>query len=137
GVMDTDALSDFVYGELYVPVTVQPTGEPIALSRTWSFPESMSAAVSGYACRFAAPFWAQYQVSGDERTTKLPDGTVLTDTLQAQEADSYTYTTTGWDGVTDAAGTFTLTAPADLTWSFSFKATDPQVVVAVLAAVAT
>ena len=137
GVMDTDALSDFVYGELYVPVTVQPTGEPIALSRTWSFPESMSAAVSGYACRFAAPFWAQYQVSGDERTTKLPDGTVLTDTLQTQEADSYTYTTTGWDGVTDAAGTFTLTAPADLTWSFSFKATDPQVVVAVLAAVAT
>ena len=38
GVMDVDALSDLVYYELYVPVTVKKTDEPIELARSWTFP---------------------------------------------------------------------------------------------------
>ena len=137
GVMDTDALSDLVFGELYVPVAAEPTDSPISIAQPWSFPATMADAVRAYACTFAAPFWAPYEVSGDERRLTLADGTVLVETLASQGEDSYSYTTTGIDGVTDLRASFSLGAPdpgerVPLEWRSSFQAADAASVVSAL-----
>jgi hypothetical protein len=127
GVMDTDAISDLVFGELYVPLTVEDTDQPIALASHWTFPESIRSAVAAYACRFDHPFWAPFDVHSNERILELPDGTVITETLREQKEDAYTYTMTGIEGVTDYVGAFTIsgangsTSKVKLEWQISFK----------------
>jgi hypothetical protein len=140
GMMDTDALSDFVYGELYIPVTVAAPDQSLTFARRWTFPAGMRAAVAQYACRFDHPFWASFKVQGNTRTLTLPDGkTVITETLQRQGRDSYTYRMTGIPGLTAYTGSFTLTAAADLAtleWAVSFQCADPQTIVRVLSMIA-
>lgn len=127
GVMDTDAISDLVFGELYVPVTVEATDQPIALASDWTFPESMRSAVAAYACRFDHPFWAPFDVRNNERILELPDGTVITETLREQREDAYTYTMTGIEGMTDYVGTLALSGAegsageVKLEWQVAFK----------------
>lgn len=142
GVMDTDALSDLVYGELYIPVTVQPNGEGhIELSEKWTFPASMENPVEDYAVRFDKPFWAPFQVDGKVRTAKLPDGTTITETLVSQNDNQYTYTLTGLPGVTAYQGNFTLERDKAndqviLHWNIAFQASDAQSIVKTISIIA-
>lgn len=129
GIMDTDALSDFVFGELYVPVTVQPPADPVRLSYGWQFPAAMAGAVAGYACLFDRPFWARFQVDGDTRTAPLPDGGTVTEVLTPPATPTgYRYTASGFSGVTAYQGSFQLTGAGagetaiTLSWSVEFTA---------------
>ena len=129
GIMDTDALSDFVFGELYVPVTVETPLEPVHLRLAWQFTEAVHDAVAGYACRFDRPFWAQYHIDGDVRTQRLPDGGTMVETLTPPASPTeYHYTATGLPGITAYEGSFQLSRPADpggditLSWNVDLSA---------------
>jgi hypothetical protein len=135
GVMDTDALSYLVFGELYAPLTARPVGEPLRFSRKWRFVAGMEDLLAAYACRFGAPFWGDYKVAGNTRTTTLPDGTTIEETLTEQEPRSYHYTAAGVPGVGEYKAGFVVTTEpnaAVLTWSASFTAGDGQSVVRML-----
>jgi hypothetical protein len=140
GIMDTDALANFVYGELYVPIAVQPTSDPIAISSSWTFSGELIHAVAGFACTFARPFWAAYDVSSDTRTRKLDDGTVVTETRASAQPQRYTVTVTGIPSVDRHLDVFEVAASAPeacrLTWSTSFIASSAEAVVAQLQYVA-
>jgi hypothetical protein len=127
GFMDTDALSDVVYGELYVPLTVQPTDGPVRFERSWRFVAGMADVVASYACRFARPFWADFKVDGDTRTITLADGTTIVETLTRQDDAEYAYSASGVPGIDDYTGSFAVTTTADateLSWTVTFTAAD-------------
>lgn len=108
GAMDTDALCDLVYGEVYVPVVAAPADGDLTLTREWSFPGAVAGAIREFACRFAAPFWAEYTVTGKSRTTALRPDVTLTETLTEEEADRYSYRLTGLPGVASFTSTLAL-----------------------------
>ncbi|MCH7801240.1 MAG: hypothetical protein IIC24_06815, partial [Chloroflexi bacterium] len=111
GVMDVDALSNLVFGEVFIPVTVKADDKPIEFHRRWTYPETMKSAVAEYACRFDSPFWGNFDPvsSGDRtRTRTLPDGTVITETEVAHDDTWYEYTISGIEGVSDFVGEFRL-----------------------------
>jgi hypothetical protein len=127
GLMDTDALSDFVYGELYIPVTLKPTDQSIEIYKRWIFPSNMKSSVSQFACRFDKPFWASFEVHDDKRTLKLPNY-IIVEYLQRPEGnDSYNYTMTGIKDVVEFRGTFAIVDSGSsndqlsLEWRVSFK----------------
>lgn len=127
GFMDTDALSDVVYGELYVPLTVQPKDGPVRFERSWRFVAGMADVVASHACRFAHPFWADFKVDGDTRTITLADGTTIVETLIRQTDAEYAYGARGVPGIDDYVGNFAVTATADateLSWTVTFTAAD-------------
>ncbi|MGH9720111.1 MAG: ferritin-like domain-containing protein [Bryobacteraceae bacterium] len=127
GAMDNDALSCLVFGELYIPLNLQVTSQPVHLENKWEFPASMETALAEYACQFEKPFWTTYQVNGTTRTL----GTI-TETLETPSAaGSYTYTMTGIAGLTSFTGSFSVNA-GDLVWSVSFVCENPQAAVQVL-----
>jgi len=126
GVMDVDALSNFVWGELYVPVTVQAAG-PIQLTSNWNFPAIMESAVAAVACQFSKPFWASYQVDGNIR--KLPAATgAITETLTpSPSSSSYSYTLSGLTGVQSFQGQFAAAVSGGettLAWTVAFTCVD-------------
>jgi hypothetical protein len=136
GVMDTDALSAVVYGQLYVPLEVKPGQGPARFAPSWRFPAGMEAAVAGWACKFDAPFWAQFDVRGNVRSITLPDGTTTITEELADETDSgYSYTGEGVDGISDYAGSFEVSTEGDatvLTWATSWTAADSASLVRML-----
>jgi hypothetical protein len=135
GVMDTDALTDLVFGELFVPVVAAPADDPIRWERSWTFAAGIRDVVADYACRFNQPFWAQFHVDGDTRTTRLANGTTLTETLTNATPQSYSYSATGFAGVEGYEGTFEAADTAAgcvLTWRCSFRCTDSASIVTVL-----
>lgn len=139
GVMDTDAITDLVYGELYLPVTVGGGTDPVVISREWTAPAAMSDALAGYACRFDRPFWADFEVSGDERTLVLPDGTTITERLAEQSGTSYRYTLTGLDHIDDYQGAFAVEPQGDsavLRWDARFTSSDAAATVRALSLIA-
>lgn len=141
GVMDTDGLSDLVFGELYVPLTVQVGPDPVTFSRRWSFPTGIRDALAEYACRFDAPFWANFVVEGNTRTTSLPNGTEIVETLERQESDSYAYSMIGPPGISDYHGSFSLSPPdakgrVTLEWKDTFRAADEGALVSMLSTLA-
>lgn len=142
GVMDTDGLSDLVYGELYVPLTVTPGSGPVTVTRKWLFPAAIKDALAAYACRFDAPFWGTFEIDGDTRTTTLPDGTKIVETLEDQATDSYSYAMTGVPKIDTYQGSFALGDDAPdgqvaLEWKVSFKTSDPEALVAMLSVLAS
>lgn len=125
GMMDTDALSDLVFGELYVPLTVQPTAGKLArFERSWRFVGGMEALLAGYACQFHSPFWATFDVHGDTRTVTVPGGgPTIVETLRKQDEAAYSYSAAGVHGITGYTGSFAVTTErgaAVLTWSVTF-----------------
>lgn len=128
GVMDTDALSAVVYGQLYVPLSVKPGAGPVRFEPEWSFPAGMDAVLAGYACKFDAPFWATFEVHGNERSITLPDGkTTIVETLVSETGSGYTYTATGVPGISDYSGSFEVTSDGQstvLAWATSWTAAD-------------
>ncbi|HEX4307481.1 MAG TPA: ferritin-like domain-containing protein [Solirubrobacterales bacterium] len=55
GVMDTDGLSDLVYGELYVPLTVKPGSGPVTVQRRWLFPTAIKDQALAYVATLEIP----------------------------------------------------------------------------------
>ena len=138
GLMDVDAVSDFVYGDLYIPLTAE--GGDVRFCRTWTFPAGMKDAVASVACDFAEPFWAQFDVRGVTRTVQVsgldPNNPTspctLTETLGTSDPASYSYQLTGFPGMVRYDGTFAVRSSgeqASLTWECRFRAGAPEVMV--------
>jgi len=140
GTMDTDALSNFAFGELYIPLMASAANEPVHMTKTWTFPANMKLAVIEYSCRFSQPFWAPYTINpaGTQRVL-TPSDLSVTDDLVSQDASSYTYDVTGLVGVSASRGAFRVQSGEDRTildWQVSFTCTDQSSIVAALAFIA-
>jgi hypothetical protein len=136
GVMDTDSLSDLVFGELYIPLSITAGGQ-IRTAKTWRYAAAMREVVAEYACRFDKPFWAPDASVGEgKREFKLADGTVLSESLNGTEQHGYGYEGSGLDGVTGYSGSFRVSEPSDdqvtLTWSVELSSEDPAAIVRAL-----
>jgi len=139
GMMDTDALSDFIYGELYVPLAPSDANQPLHFRYRWAIPGAEVASVKAYACTFAAPFWRPYQVAGNERSYQSSDGSVITETLTAAAKNGYTYTVEGYPA-SDYRCSFSVSSDADdavrLEWTLLFSCADPGDITRVVRATA-
>lgn len=138
GMMDVDAVSDFVYGDLYVPLSA--AGGAATFKRVWSFPVAMKDAVLAFACDFEQPFWAPYKVDGPSRTVDVPgldpdhpqDVSALKETLIEKSPDGYRYDQTGFRQLASFAAAFESSSSGSnalLTWSCAFSSSDPQALV--------
>lgn len=136
GVMDVDALSSFVYAELYIPLEIDSARGTIHKQSRWVFPASVKGALASYACSFSQPFWAEFTVNGKVRTTKLTDGTEITEKLTKKSKSGYRYTMTGIDHLVGYEGAFEIEADGPdavtLTWSVQFEAEDDATVFKVI-----
>jgi hypothetical protein len=136
GVMDTDALSDFSWGELYIPVAIAPSKGPGAFRRTWSFPAVLSDDLAGFACDFGKPFWSKdYEVKNDARTFKTSDGTIIKEILKSKTSSGYQYELSGFKNLATAEGSFGVEIIEDyaqLTWRLGFSAADDSTIMAML-----
>ncbi|MGA8429756.1 MAG: hypothetical protein WB729_08040 [Candidatus Sulfotelmatobacter sp.] len=137
GLMDTDALSNFVCGELYVPLDVSATDDPIEFKREWQFPAELRGAVAKYACNFRSPFWADFKIDGNTRTLQSKDGTIITETLQeGSTEESYSYDLRGIAGLSSYIGKFQVIpdrGAITLRWTATFRCQDPATIVRILA----
>ena len=106
GVMDTDAISEMVFGELYVPVTIKPNRKPYKSGMEWNFSPGMMKAVTIYTCNFDKPFWATFDIQGKTRKTRLQDGTLINETLIKATKTGYTYKAEGVPGISNYQGEF-------------------------------
>ncbi|WP_225410772.1 ferritin-like domain-containing protein [Stigmatella hybrida] len=105
GPMDTDALSHFISGEIFVPLTVVFSGNPLSTSQEWRFPAFLREALAEYALRFDKPFWAPFKVEGNTRTLDVSGMYTLVETLSGPKTgQSYHYTIEGIPGVSDCSG---------------------------------
>lgn len=125
GMMDTDALSNVVYGDLYIPLLAGSTHEPVVLTESWTFPAGLEPVVQPVVAQFGRVFWTESaEVTGGTRTWTAPDGTRLTETLLTQTETGYTYQLAGLVGVLTAEGSLALTTMDSgrvrLTWTVTF-----------------
>ena len=126
GIMDTDALTDLVYGELFIPVQVVPGNTPFSIGKKWTFSEGMKEVVTKYTCDFKKPFWANFKILKDGKvrsTNASNDGVSFTivETLVKTGSAGYTYSGTGFAGVTDYIGHFEVTPTKDGSVEFSIR----------------
>lgn len=139
GPMDTDALSNFICGELYVPLTVSPAGKRIQMSQEWRFPAALRDVLADYALRFDKPFWAPFEVKGNTRTLVVSDTLTIVETFSGEvKGKSSSYTMKGVPGVSDYTGTFSLEPVEEdagqirLVWTYAFQAADATAIIAAL-----
>jgi Ferritin-like len=140
GMMDTDALSDFIFGELYVPLEVSaPLDQPLQFCYRWSLPSADITAVREYACRFTAPFWRHYQSAADQRSYQSSGGSVITEVRISADENGYKYRVEGYPA-SDYLCVFSVSMDTEknvqLEWAFSFSCDDPGHVRSVVAAAA-
>jgi len=126
GIMDTDALTDLVYGELYIPVQVKPGNKPFTISKTWTFTAGMKEVVAQYTCDFTKPFWANFSVDKSGKVRKVVasnDGKDFTivETLAKSAPDGYTYEGKGFAGITNYTGVFSVGAAKDGSVEFTIN----------------
>jgi hypothetical protein len=137
GMMDVDAVSDFVYGELYIPLAV--TGKVAAFRRAWSFPATMKDAVIAFAGTFGRPFWMQYKIDSSRRTVDIPGldprdpkNVALTETVIEQSPAGYRYSQTGFPNLSSCEAIVEIGDDGVLThfvWRCRFEGTDQQTIV--------
>ncbi len=125
GMMDTDALSNVVYGDLYIPLMAGATHEPVVLTDSWTFPAGLEPVLQPVVAQFSRVFWTDSaRVTDNTRTWTAPDGTLLTETLADQTETGYTYQITGLTDVLTAEGSLALTITdagrVRLTWTITF-----------------
>ena len=133
GLMDTDALSSVLYGELYVPLVANPGPDPVVLSHDWRFDPGLEATVTAVGTPFDDPFWGSFQVDGNTRTRTFADGTVVTEELTASTGSSYAYASVGAAAVTDWTSRWSVAGGDDavvLSWHTSFVTADAAAAVA-------
>ncbi len=77
GIMDVDALSDFVFGELYIPLTIIANqDQQVRLTHSWTFNKPMYHPLSNFALDFEHAFWRDDYIYGlvpNSRTLKIDD----------------------------------------------------------------
>jgi len=134
GVMDTDALLDFVYFELYIPVKPGTDGDvSFTFTKEWTFTADIQEAVKKYGCSFESPILnSSYEaISQNTRTRKESVfGVEFTETKGNSNEDLYEYSSSeisvdGGSSVKIEPGKFEFTEiPADqrvkLTWTATF-----------------
>ena len=73
--MDTDALANFVYGDVYIPVKLGPTGSmppPITVPTTWTYAAAHFEALAELCTNFTVPFWTKkYEIFDGGRKRRL------------------------------------------------------------------
>jgi hypothetical protein len=137
GVMDTDALSDMVFGEIFIPLTVRAVSDRVAASRSWRFAASMRDLVLTHAGRFDRPFWGKYTFPHDkqrgfdypvrERSSPgaAPPTLSIIEQLVSVDENGYTYVTESWPGISRLEAHLSVSVPADdrvtLTWAVELK----------------
>jgi hypothetical protein len=139
GIMDTDALANLVYGEVYIPLTAKLRETPQVVY-SWTFHADLVDVLSRFACRFSAPFWDSFEISGDgmERKPAHGDGNVV-ERLLEQGEQHYRYQIIGMKGIDELIARFTLTEEANevrLEWATSTKSESPTAMVMALTAIA-
>jgi hypothetical protein len=137
GMMDVDAVSDFVYGEFYIPLAV--AGKVASFKRAWSFPTTMKDAVIGFAGVFARPFWMQYKVDGSRRTVDIPGlepddpkNVALIETVIEQLPAGYRYSQTGFPNLSSCEAIVEIAEDGELThfiWRCRFESPNQKALV--------
>ena len=83
GIMDVDALSDFIFGELYIPVTITSgLCQEIKLCHDWKFNEQMYGPLKNFTIDFYKVFWRddyEYDRKTKTRTIKISETQTLTE----------------------------------------------------------
>lgn len=114
GIMDTDAISDMVYGELFIPLEVVPQSEPFVISKKWTFVKGMKEVLASYTCHFQQPFWTNdFDVEGNVRSITFPNRTKFTETLLQETPYGYSYSGEGMDGIHGYRGSFNVDNSTD------------------------
>jgi hypothetical protein len=102
-----DALSDFSWGELYIPVVLAPRDSPSNFQRSWLFPRRLNDAVRALGCDFSKPFWSdQYVIEPGRRTLRTKESGTITESLLSSDANGYEYELDGLKDVTQAFAAF-------------------------------
>jgi hypothetical protein len=139
GVMDTDALSDFVYGELYVPLVPVPADQSLHFQYRWALPGAALESVKEYACTFKKPFGPTYDAKGEDQRSYRSDDHAITETLLRADGNGYTYTVEGYPA-SDYKCSFSVSSSpsvdVQLEWAFSFSCTSPGDITRVIRAAA-
>jgi hypothetical protein len=137
GSLDVDALSNLVYGELFLPVTIQQVTGPIVFSKQWKFPASVFEAVIAFAARFDIPFWTppgnpspKYEFNGLSRTVQFQDVTISESVEPEHTAQPgcYSYSISGFAGLTSSLCSIACTQDdtgTTLEWKVSLEMSDP------------
>lgn len=100
GVMDTDALSNFIFGELYVPLELGTSDKEVTFTKEWIYNVDLYQEIENYACQFDNPFWRCYPHRSKETRTLEIDGVTLIETfINSCHPAGYEYTQTGFQGV--------------------------------------
>ena len=136
-IMDTDALSDFCWAEVYIPMEVEPViagGQ--RFEQSWEFPLALADGVTAFACDFSHPFWTKgYVIDGERRTLLYEDGTTVVEQLRKKSPYGYEYEVSGYKGLSNALASFTVEKTAQtakLRWRLNYSAADSATMLAVL-----
>ncbi len=99
GVMDTDAITDLVFGELFIPVIAKKTEKKVSFTRSWEFNLFLYEPLRSYCLKFKKPFWTnEYEV--DDSTRKINvDKTTVIETILQQDANRYSYSSSGFENI--------------------------------------
>ncbi|MFN7935922.1 MAG: ferritin-like domain-containing protein [Bryobacteraceae bacterium] len=122
---DTDAMACLVYGELYIPVDVSPSGGTMRFSHSWRVPAGSKDALVAVGCDFNKGMTGQTAGANGARTATTGKGNVQ-ETLMASGVDSYTYSI-GLPGVTSMTAEFSVSTTGDtavLQWNATLTTTD-------------
>ncbi|UJR24392.1 hypothetical protein I4U23_005769 [Adineta vaga] len=106
GMMDTDALSSFVFGELYVPLNIAKPNKQIKFSKEWLYNIDLYQAIASFGCSFTKPFWRSDYIIQDKQTRTLAikinkkDEIILIERcVQDFGTSGYEYTQEGFKGI--------------------------------------
>jgi hypothetical protein len=122
GFMDTDALSDFIYGELYIPL-IATDSRKISLRHSWRMSGELTSYIGSKTLRFEQPFWGTYSVMGQTRATTFV-GTTIKERLVAQSESSYRYAIDGIAGSGSCEGVIGIEQQAgECVLNFGFEGT--------------
>jgi hypothetical protein len=137
--MDTDALGNLIFGELYIPLSVEAPergGDPITVRKRWSFAPGTQEAMRAYAGDFTKPFWANFTFNEakTERSIEISKDVTISETLEQAGPQGYTYRLTGLPSVSSYTGQFEVGQDGrdELVWTVKFVADNPEQVVKTL-----
>jgi hypothetical protein len=140
GTMDTDALSSFVFGELYVPLKVTTPNKEIKFTKEWVYNIDLYQAIASFACSFTKPFWRDDYVMKDSKTrtltlkmNKKDETTLIEKCVKDSGMSGYEYTQEGYKGITSCHQYIKLERDTNnktrFTWTIVFQAENADNVV--------
>lgn len=79
GIMDTDSLRNFVFGEVYIPVRFDTNAPELKLTWKWTCGRALESDIAAFALKWEKPFWGAYDhIDAKVRTrgTEVKEGLV-------------------------------------------------------------